>query len=348
MLGTADAAPLAPRRALAGFEDLIRDTLAKQGEPTHANRARVYATARATLERMIGARQADGTGDADAAQAQREQLEAAIERIEDEHALAFATPPSDPETMQDAAPPRPDMGKDPAPIVAAAPAKAAPRVDRRDAQRNARLLDGRPRRRPFAKLLLWTIILSGIVAAGWWAWTFGPSYVGQLGPVPNPVQLDVPADSGAAADDGWITIFDPAGDIAAVTAGETASTQVVRENGTAWLRLATSADPDDGDAGRVRVAVPSGIMASLAGQGVTFEVNVRSAPGVQPHPFSILCEFPEGSCNRTRFEAGLIAQPFVFNAKLGQGGEAGALVIESDLESIGRAIDLGPIRIAAP
>ena len=351
---------------MAGFEELIRDTLAKQGEPTHANRARVYASARSALERMVAAREADGTHDPDAAQRQREQLEAAIERIEDEHVARLSeastappepampselpTPPPPPrvEPVAVAPPPPPppsipEIAAEPvAPAVAAAP---SPRAERRDAKRHAKLLaDGRPRRRPFAKLLLWAIILAGLAAAGWWAWTFGPSYLEDLGPVPNPVLLDVPAESGRL-DGEWITVFDPASDIAGVAAGETATAQVVRENGDAWLRLATSADPDDGDAGRVRIAVPAGIMASLGGQRVTFEVTVRSAPGVQPHPFSLVCEFPGGACNRTRFDAGLVAQPYVFTADLGTGEEAGALVVESDLESLGRAIDFGPVRV---
>ena len=359
---------------MAGFEDLIRDTLLKQGEPTHATRARVYASARSALERMIAGRGAQG--DPDDAQRQREQLEAAIERIEDEHAAHLFEPepesssepvaPPAPPPVQSAPPPVPPM---PPPTVAVAPVVPEPVAEpargsggervappkrsrrddkrsRRDEKRAARLLDGRPKRRPFAKLLLWVIILAGLATGGWWAYNFLSEQVEELGAVPNPVQLDVPADSGSLDGD-WITVFDPAADIDAIRTGEAATSEIVREANSTWLRLASSSDPDAGENGRVRVAVPPGVMREIAGRRATFEANVRTAPGAAPHPFSVVCEFPAGVCNRTRFAAQANAQPFLFTADLQAGAEGGMLVLDTDLEGQGRAIDLGTIRVTS-
>ena len=379
---------------MAGFEDLIRDTLARQGEPTHANRARVYASARSALDRMVAKSE-----DADAAQAQRENLEAAIERVEDDYSSRFS-PASEPEpelklpsktefpsktevrsepepAPEPAPPPSPPP---PPPTVAVAPVVstdpnileepvadpvfaepvnieptsigspirepvvAPTRPSRRDSKRAAKLLNDRPKRRPVAKLLLWLAILGGLLAAGWWLWNNAAETLADLGSAPPPVQIDdAPTVEGDAE---WVTVFDPARDIDAVMAGETASTRVVREGDRAWLRLASSADPDAGEGGRVRVRVPPGIMRALSGRDTMFEAVVRAAPGTQPHAFSVICDFPDGRCNRTRFDAGLGEQPFLFAASLGASEEEGALIFDTDLDGLGRAIDLGAIRVA--
>ena len=362
---------------MAGFEELIRDTLARQGEPTHANRARVYASARSALERMIGRNEAEGNADADAAQAQREHLEAAIERIEDEHLARLAEPAPAPEPTPAAVttpppPPVPEARPEPtappppaSPPVAPPPEVApeprasepvpmeeepsepeapAPPPTRREARRTARLLDTEPRRRPWARLLLWAIILAGLASAAWWAWTFGPDYARTLGPTaPQPVETTLDTD---AADAGWISVFDPAEDIGAVVAGEAAQSRIVEDGSRTWLRLASSSDPDEAASRQVSIRVPPGVLATLAGTRATFEVTVRTAPGGAPHPFSLSCEIEGATCNRTRFDAQTAPQPFVFAADLTGAGETGSLVFDTDLEGGGRAIDLGAIRVS--
>ena len=414
---------------MAGFEDLIRDTLLRQGEPTHANRARVYASARDALERMIRRRADAGEGDEAAAQRQREQLEAAIERIEDEHTSVAeddgpdADPVPDPEPESVSASPAAVGPVVSGPVVAAPPARArerpdvppvstghpavgnvvvpdgpptaersapsAPATSRRDRKRRERLLDDRSNGRPVAKLVLWLIVLLGIAAAAWWAWTYGPATLEQLGPDVVPARTAPPdaAASDAAAGD-WITVFDPANDIAAVAAPAGAASDIVEDAGGAWLRVAVppapaapqaepqapevdaaDADPSAADGeppevadggpvdpstrppppDPVRVRVPPGVLASIAGRAATFEATVRTPPDTAAHPFSVVCDFRAmGTCNRTRFVAQVNPQPFVFRAELGEAGgdDEGTLLIRPDAEGEGRAIDLGPIRVS--
>ena len=80
-------------------------------------------------------------------------------------------------------------------------------VDTRDAYSEAYAASVSKERKPYAKLLLWTIILVGIAVALWWAITFGPDLLRQKlgGSVPNP---DLAIESGPYAPSGtggWIS-----------------------------------------------------------------------------------------------------------------------------------------------
>ncbi|MEE9314283.1 MAG: hypothetical protein V3V02_06515 [Rhizobiaceae bacterium] len=74
---------------MAGFDDLIRGALEKQGNPTAERRSAIYHSSRQALERMLS----QNTGlDAKTASAQRDRLEQAISGIEKDYAAPLAPP----------------------------------------------------------------------------------------------------------------------------------------------------------------------------------------------------------------------------------------------------------------
>ena len=409
---------------MSGFEDLIRDTIAKQGEPTHAVRIRVYASARSALERMIAQRSADGVEDAQAAQ-QRDALEGAIARIEAEHAapaMPLADPVARPEvrgshyapdptpyvpppgstvrTVGDgpasgaspaarsgpaAAPepvvaPEPSVGSrraevdvpvppppveprlaDPGPLdpVSYAPAGVEAAVDPvapavgepvvtpvrpRDAKAEARarreagrLLDGRPRRKPWVLLLLWTIVLAGIATAVWWGWNFGRSTVEQIAIPPAASEIVAAPPRVGEADDGWVTVFDPTTDIDAVVA-DGGTSRIIEDAAGRFLRITA----DQAGTG-VAIKVPPGVMQGVRGGAATFEVTVRA--GDDTHSFAVMCEFgTEAGCGRRRFEVGTDPTAFLFDADMTEAGGDGTILFVPDVEGQGRPIDVERIR----
>ena len=430
---------------MSGFEDLIRDTIAKQGEPTHAVRTRVYASARSALERMIAGRAAGGGEDAQAAQ-QREALENAIRRIEAEHAAPPAPlpdPVARPEArgshyapdpvpyvppagstvrgvdahlpVDDASAARPDAPADvspPAGVASAAtvevqaptpPTQTAPsapppvtpvpdpppplppepveprlvdpgplgpvsyappgvdavdpaagpaigepvvspvrprdaRAEERARREAGRLLDGRPRRKPWVLLLLWTIVLAGLATAGWWGWNFGRSTIEQIAIPPAPSEIVAPPPRVGEADANWVTVFDPAADIASVVA-DGGTSDVVDDPSGKFLRI-TAEQAGTG----VTITVPPGVMQSVRGGTATFEVTVRAAEA--SHSFAVMCDFgTEAGCGRRRFEAGTEPTPFLFDADMTEAASEGTILFVPDVEGQGRAIDVERIRV---
>lgn len=450
---------------MSGFEELIRDTIAKQGEPTHAVRTRVYASARSALERMIAAR-----GEDEAAAGQRDALEAAIGRIEAEHAAPAAPLPDPvarpaPRTSHYAPDPVPDVpvsdvpvsdvarsdapvraptvgarspAELPTPTRAAAPsviveppraeprraqapraeaprhaepriteprvteptgraeptARAEPTIDPgpppragpivdpgplepvdyasgvppaidpatdpaldpavgrpavaparpRDIKAEARarreadrLLDGRPRRRPWVLLLLWTIVLAGLATAAWWGWNFGRSTIESIAIPPEPSEIISAPPRVGQTDEGWASLFDPAADIASVVADGGTSELIDGPRGPV-LRIATV-----GEGTGVAVRVPPGVMQGLRGGPATFEVTARAAEG--SHSFVVMCEFgTEAGCGRRRFSVGAEPTAFLFDADMTEAAGNGTILFVPDIEGNGRAIDILGIR----
>ena len=81
---------------MAGFEDLIRGALEKQGQPDEQRREAIYASSRTALSRML---QQNDKLDAAAIAMQEERLEAAIKAIEADYAARepkSAPPPPPP------------------------------------------------------------------------------------------------------------------------------------------------------------------------------------------------------------------------------------------------------------
>ncbi len=74
---------------MAGFDDLIRGALEKQGNPTVERRSAIYQSSRQALERMLAQ---NTTLDASIVTAQRDRLEQAIAKIEKDYSIP-AVPP---------------------------------------------------------------------------------------------------------------------------------------------------------------------------------------------------------------------------------------------------------------
>ena len=354
---------------MSGFEQLIRDTLAKQAEPTHAVRQRVYDSARSALERMI----ANRPGLAEQASGQRDALEAAIARVEAEHAAPAISPTAPPTASNYAPPPasayapphvsseqpRPPATHAPSPtpdvglvdpVVDRTPRasasskrsrrgdRAGVRGDRRRAREAERLLDEKPKR-SWVLVLLWIIMLAGLATAGWWGWTYGRplieselSRLSQTGPASPPPVVE---------EEGWLTLFEPTRDIASVTSQS--GTEIVRDTQGAFLRITSPS----GSA--VSVALPAGALQALRGRRTTVEMRVRGVESDandqdDSHFFAVACDFgDEAGCGRKRFQASPTPLSFIFDIDLTEGGDNGTLVFTPDMGG-NRAIDVGRIR----
>lgn len=352
-----------------GFEELIRDTIAKQGAGSdRATREQVYGSARAAMERMIAR---DVHRDDARAAEQRNRLEEAIRRIEGEHssAPAAAPYPASPFSSSSEPIPSPSVAPSTAPVEppqAVVPPAAPPQVTmpprvapppaaqtRRERQRVDRVLNEaderqkRPRRksRPFATLLLWTIVLCGLGAAIWWSVTFGPRYLeDSLGAVANPPRVSQGDDFDPEADDGWIGVFEASRNAATVDAGANGVARLEGADENAFVRLERRVG---GEQASIRLAVPPGVMQTIRGRSATFELVARSDAVDQP--FALTCDFGDaGACGRKRFAAKPQRQSFLFDATLGSDGSgAGAIVIDPDLAgSEGmRSLDVYSLRV---
>lgn len=443
---------------MAGFEDLIRTTLQKQGDPTPERRAKIYESSRQALERMLGQ---NASLDEAAAQSQRDRLDQAIDAIEaDYRAQEAQIPSSDYESEEGAAspipsgapptgppgpvpqsregvdndailqpsgpadddvqptglvpPPQPRLKSDfppevrerelePEPVApdvslerqpvadprmddglaglsarregpgdapsthAAPPAPAAPAGARLEPQFDVDIENDPPmaiaddtdvsadydgpilnERRPYAKLLLWAIILAGIGTAIWWAITFGPELLKAQfdGSVRNPpARIEtgsfVPEDQG-----GWVSVFAPDTNADKIDTGDGGRAELVRVDGRDVARIASTGDGDDTT---IRIEVPRGVMESLRGKAATFELQIAGGSG-ESHQFAVYCRFGDmGECGRKRFRARERLEPYLFDmlvndASLGD-GETAHIAIDTDIGEGGQSLDLYSIRV---
>lgn len=382
---------------MAGFADLIRDTLKKQGNPTPERRAAIYQSSRQALERMLAKNEALPE---QVRVAQREKLELAIAEIEAEFRSApTQTPapivpspiaPTNPTVA--AAPPIPSR-QPPAPRSAKpvtpppAPAAVAPTVvtPRPEATRAPEIKDAgslssvsasraRPtkfagaeeqplrleeypdsydgtilqERRPYAKMLLWTIILVAIAIAIWWAITFGPALLRSQfdGSVPNPSATIESGSFNPDSPDGWVTIFAPDVNPENIVTGDSAAAELIRKDGRTIARIASNAG---NTSNVVRIKIPRGVMVPLQGKAATLELILR-APNSEAQQFTIFCQFAElGNCGRKRFTVGKRQENFIFDVLvndtvLPEGTDA-FIAINTDISLKGAAIDLYSIRV---
>ena len=390
---------------MAGFDDLIRGALVKQGDPTPQRRDAIYQSSRQALERMLTQ---NSSLDAATVNEQRQRLEEAIATIEKDYS---SVPPADPSAPAPVTPPPPQIptaaavvqptipaasvAKAPIippipkpPVVRAPEVKAAVRVQAApmpaaapqapkipaaapvvlpdhlepeiaadsSINRNNSVPpppmesykgDALKEKKPYARLLLWTIILVGLAVAAWWAITFGPALLKKQfdGSVPNPSRIE----SGSFVPDGgegWISAFAPLDDSQNIDASGRGTADLFQDGNTNFVRLASN----PGSTGNtLRIKIPLGIMETIKGRAATFEVIIKNASD-KVHQFAIFCEFAEmGTCGRKRFKVGKKVESYIFDAlindvDLPQGKDA-YLAINTDLSSQGKAIDLLAIRV---
>lgn len=444
---------------MAGFEDLIRSTLEKQGNPSAERRAAIYASSRQALERMLA--QNDRI-DETTRELQRDRLDRAIDTIEADYANAaprsepentVADPPletpTSPAPVDPVPPPTPrepmvpvyapgssgltvppaptpepgDVGAstpyqpaeqsvqpsatgglvpppqprmNPAPelesegppaqypdyddglsgLVAERsgaphsvdPAEVAPPTpphirrepdfdvsdeplpspsDRIESDRD---YDGRllRERRPYAKLLLWAIILAGIGVAIWWAVTFGPALLKAQfdGAVQNPPARIETGSFVPESDGGWVTIFAPDSNPENIDTSSGGRAELVRVEGRAVARIVS---PDRGDDRTIRIGIPRGVMESLRGKAATFELQI-AGPDDAAQQFAIYCEFSVmGECGRKRYRARAQAEPYLFDMLVNDAslpeGEDAYLAIDTDIGEGSAALDLYSVRV---
>lgn len=410
---------------MAGFEDLIRSTLAKRSGLTTEGRATIYQSSRTALDRMIAQ---NATLDEAGAQGQRDRLERAIERIEADYLAAESAnthtsdhlpqaeelppikptpsiepvaplPPSETQTppwrdpqqsLSDAPdaedaraddplasgelgsagpPPMPRLKSDPpavaapsvsvdddaaesllstAPSVTAAPASRDVEGDD-PAQDIAGDYDGPAlrERKPFARLLLWVIILAGIGTTVWWAFNFGPALLkSQLGgAVDNPPARIEAGSFVPDGQDGWVTVFEPDADAENIDTGNGGRAELVAIRGRQVARLASARSENS----TVKIRVPAGLMESLRGKAATFEV-VLSSEDQQDQQFALYCEFAGlGQCGRKRFQSKPTPESYIFDVLINDAplneGENAYIAINTDISANGRLLNLFSIRV---
>ena len=409
---------------MAGFEDLIRGALIKQGTTTPESRQQVYNSARQALARMTAD---SGTLDPGVIQAQRDKLEKAIAEIEQSYRSGGQSPAATPDSpvTSTPAPPAAPQPAAPAPAASSPPASqpisAGPTVappvpptapaERMTDLRAAKLQPAAKRvepgfeapsaasaaavpevplpaaveddidivrpeanagsgsdelradpppqrysgpllreRRPYAKLLLWTIILVGIGVSIWWAITFGPALLlSQFdGSVPNP-RPSLTSDSfvpDSESGDGWLTVFVPDVSLDNVVSYGESRAELVRDEGRAVLRIVS---PNGDPTNNILIKVPRGILDDLQGLEATFEVTASSTTNVA-HEFGVFCEFSQmGNCSRKRFKAGHRPEAFPFDVLLNDvrlpDDEDGYLAINTDVQGNGTPLDLHLVRV---
>ena len=387
-------------RVLAGFEDLIRGALVKQGAPDAANRQKVYASARQALERMLSTNEAMTP---EISVAQRKKLEAAIVEIEKSYSASetqrTVEPPSSPPPPAASpsppvppVPPRepPNASEPPIPLVASPepapppvipnPSPEVPKPARREPSFDDSNVEAAPavspvpldqaaasrkpsphkprdyqgdvlnERKPYAKLLLWTIILVGLAVAIWWAITFGPGLLREKfdGSVPNPQPT---FESGAFVPgegdkDGWISVFIPDVNAADIVTNGNGAAELQRDGARSVMRMAS---PDQATESNIFVRVPRGVMKDLQGQAATLEVTVKSTND-ESQEFVIYCQFEAmGNCGRKRFVMTSNPEPFLFDILVNDvfldEGQDAYLAINTDFSGQGRALDLYSVRV---
>lgn len=388
---------------MAGFEDLIRGALQKQGEPTPEKRGVIYNSSRQALERMLAQ---NSTLDADAAAAQRARLEAAISQIEKDYSAAPSVaaapipksvapriPPEAPAPVAPASPqpvatPKPAPPLQPVPelksksVAPPAPQPAPPRAepvavapspavtasapdiaippqlepDHGEAVETVRLEDypesykgkALKEKKPYAKMLLWAIILAGLGVTVWWAINFGPALIKEQldGSVPNPRPTIETGSFNPGADDGWVVAFNPAEDSGNIDASGSGTADLFQDGLRNFVRLASNAGSSRNN---LRIKIPRGVMLPLKGEAATIEIVLKNVAD-EPHQFALFCEFASmGNCGRKRFKVSKKTEAFIFDVLINDvelaEGEDAYVSINTDLSGGGKPLDLYSIRV---
>ncbi|MEL6967858.1 MAG: hypothetical protein AAGM04_10805, partial [Pseudomonadota bacterium] len=176
-------------------------------------------------------------------------------------------------------------------------------------RRVERDFDGSPmgERKPYAKMLFWTIILSGIGVSIWWLITFGPGLLlpQSDGSVPNPRPTTESRGSGATNEADWVAVFSADTNPENIINRNEGQVQLIQSDGRTFARITSNPGTDN----RIRFVVPAGVMEQIKGRAATFEMTMQAVDGQQQ--FSVYCEFGAmGSCGRKRFEIDGRMQPF--------------------------------------
>lgn len=140
----------------------------------------------------------------------------------------------------------------------------------------------------------------------------------------------------------WIQILAPA-DAAKVVTGVRAKAELVSENEGQTARLTSQSPGSDGNAA---VAVPADVLANAAGKTLTVALTLQSTSDT-PTQITVECDFKAVSgCGRHRFDVTRQKADALFQIRLdkSQAG-AGHVVINSDVDGKGKAVNIYAIRV---
>ncbi|MEM1039826.1 MAG: hypothetical protein AAGI12_10200 [Pseudomonadota bacterium] len=257
--------------------------------------------------------------------------------------FGVAPPPSPP------APPPPAPSQAPAPQSVPNPAATpGPNLAAGPHPYGERDYDGDLLRekKPYAKMLFWAIIITGLGVTLWWMVTFGPDLLRSRldGSVPNPPPTIESGSFNPDANAGWVSVFSADSNPESIETGNEGRAELLRADGRTYARLASNQGVDN----RIRFVMPPGVMEQLRGRAATFEITMQAVDGEQQ--FSIYCEFGAlGTCGRKRFQIDGRLQPFIFDVLINDtrlpSGERARLAINTDLGGTGKAVDISTIRV---
>ena len=337
------------------IERAIRNALSKGDAGDAAYRQRVYASARAALEKSATGPNAPA---AEVGAARLSSLAAAIGVIEEEFAPAVGR-------FAELSEPVISIPEDPvrsAPSVEHAPQDLAeypvnpPQADtstqpERLAAQEAR----RPRRRAYARFFVWATILAFLGMGAWWVATSGilMSALERDTSVPNPpAKLGEDefepknGEAGAPAADAvvdWVDIFTP-DNPAAASAPSGASAEVAGAGDGKALRISSGKE-----GAAVLFDVGEGVLEQMAGKKAVFDIVARSVDG-NPVQIAVTCNFGElGDCGRRRYDITRDKADYLFEVLLPavKPGAAGSIAIIADIEGAGRPVDIHAVRVSA-
>ena len=207
---------------------------------------------------------------------------------------------------------------------------------------------GERERKPFARMLLWVIILVGLALGIWWAVVTLPGLLQQslTGAVPNPSPTIRSGPFDPEAGEGWVRLFDPQENPQDLDTDGQAEAILLRADGTMMARIT----PGGGDANAtVRLRLPPGPMNALRGRAATFEL-IAAAEAGESQQFGVQCRFASlGRCGRKRFSASKEPDTNIFDVLINDAslpqGEAAYLEITPDLQGQGRPLDIYALRV---
>ncbi|MFD0917062.1 hypothetical protein ACFQ14_11640 [Pseudahrensia aquimaris] len=243
--------------------------------------------------------------------------------------------------------PEPSVSRPVAPSIREIPEPPSPPQDTEYPE--AYIGDALREKKPYAKILLWVIILVGLGVGGWWVYSNGRALIEQElgGGVPNPPRtFESGASAGAQDEEGWVTVFAPQDNAQNVGTPGAGAAELQQDGTRPIMRLAS---PDAALTNNLLIRLPRGSMNELQGKSATFELIVRSG-GDEDQSFVIFCEFGTmGECGRKRFVAGSNPRPVLFDVLINDvtlGADEDAFIsINTDFEGTGRALDLYSIRV---
>ena len=309
---------------MAGFEEVIQRAIEKQQPASVKMREQVYNSARATLANMLAKA---GNLTPENILQQQQNLESAIANIELSHRQ------SEPQ-LTDAVTP-PDARYEEA--ATGSSLKTKPMIFWR---------------RPFAMLLIGTILLAAIGISAWWVYDQKLTMPAEMrdNSVPNPPKILADESSSDADQDNseWLTVFDPKDPTGLITPSASTAVLGQDENGK-FIRLKTA----KGELQRsFQLVIEPGIFETTFNKTAIFEIVAKSNNS-DNQQFIITCQFgPSGDCGRQNFVTERIPKTFKFEKNFSTSASNGStkngtISILVDLSGLGFPLDLYSIRVRA-